>query len=360
MREALFRSLVRLAAEDERVCLLTGDLGFGAADEFRQRFPERFLNAGIAEQNMTGVAAGLALAGRIVFTYSIANFPTLRCLEQIRNDVCYHNANVKIVAVGGGLAYGALGASHHATEDVAILRALPNMVVVAPGDPLEAEQATAAIARHAGPCYLRLGRAGEPAVHQRLEFVLGRAVRMRSGNDLSLIATGGMLPIALDVARRLERGGLAAGLWSMPTLKPLDLEAVREAAATGLVLTLEEHSAIGGLGSAVAEALCEAGYSGAFRRIALPDAFAPCAGSAEYLRRWNGLDAESVLTRIHRVRAEVAGAAEKPPREALAPPRAPIEAPPRSPIEAAPHSSETQPRSSETQPRSRREAAAQR
>ncbi len=151
MRDAFFHSLLQLAAEDERIYLLSGDLGFGVADEFRRRFPARFLNAGVAEQNMTGVAAGLALAGKIVFTYSIANFPTLRCLEQIRNDVCAHNANVKIVAVGGGLAYGALGPSHHATEDLAILRALPNMVVVAPGDPLEAAQATAAIARMPGP-----------------------------------------------------------------------------------------------------------------------------------------------------------------------------------------------------------------
>lgn len=303
MREAFFRSLVRLAAEDERIYLLAGDLGFSVADEFRRRFPERFLNVGVAEQNMTGVAAGLALAGKIAFTYSIANFPTLRCLEQIRNDVCYHNTNVKIVAVGGGLAYGALGPSHHATEDLAILRALPSMVVVAPGDSLEAGQATAAIARHPGPCYLRLGRAGEPTVHGSLEFKLGKAVRIRRGNDLSLIATGGMLPIAAEVVRRLELDGLEAGLWSMHTLKPLDVEAVQEAAANGRLFTLEEHSVIGGLGSAVAEVLCEAGYSGTFRRIALPDAFAPCAGSTEYLRRSNGLDVESVLGRIH---AEVA------------------------------------------------------
>ena len=337
MREAFFRSLARLAAEDQRVWLLAGDLGFGAADEFRRRFPERFLNAGVAEQNMTGVAAGLALAGKIVFTYSIANFPTLRCLEQIRNDVCYHSANVKIVAVGGGLAYGALGASHHATEDIAILRALPNMAVVAPGDPLEAEQATAAVARHAGPCYLRLGRAGEPAVHERLDFQLGKAVRLRSGNDLSLIATGGMLSTAVAVGRRLEQDGLAAGVWSMPTLKPLDVEAVLEAAASGLVFTLEEHSAIGGLGSAIADVLCEAGYSGAVRRIALPDAFAPCAGSAEYLRRLSGLDVESVLGRVHRFRAEVA---ERQPWGAAAAtaPRSRNETPPRSRSETAAHS----------------------
>src|SRR3989442_15702127 len=177
MRGAFRAAICALAAADERVWLLTGDLGYTVLEGFRERFPDRFVNVGVAEQNMTGVAAGLALSGKIVFTYSIANFPILRCLEQVRNDVCYHKANVKIVAVGGGLAYGALGSTHHATEDIAILRALPEMVVVAPGDPQEAEAATRAIAEHPGPCYLRLGRAGEPHVHrQKLSFQLGRAI----------------------------------------------------------------------------------------------------------------------------------------------------------------------------------------
>jgi transketolase len=294
--------LTQLAAQDKRIYLLVGDLGFGVADDFRRRFPGRFLNVGVAEQNMTGVAAGLALSGKIVFTYSIANFPTLRCLEQIRNDICYHNANVKVVAVGGGLSYGPLGPSHHATEDLAMLRALPNMTVVAPGDPLEAGQATSAITLHPGPCYLRLGRAGESNVHQQLEFTLGKAVLIRRGNGVSLIATGGMLALANEAAARLEAEGIRAGLWSMHTLKPLDTRAVLEAASTGLVVTLEDHSAIGGLGSAVAELLCEAGYAGRFCRIALPDAFAPCAGSAAYLRRIYGLDVDSI---VQRIRSEV-------------------------------------------------------
>src|SRR5947199_4391670 len=156
MRGAFFRALLELAEQDERVCLVVGDLGFGVVEEFARRFPKRFLNAGVAEQNMTGIAAGLALSGKIVFTYSIANFPILRCVEQIRNDVCYHRANVKVVAVGGGFAYGSLGATHHATEDLAIMRALPEMSVVAPGDPEEAAVATEAVAAQDGPCYLRL------------------------------------------------------------------------------------------------------------------------------------------------------------------------------------------------------------
>ena len=298
MRDAFFRTLLQAAAQDERIFLLTADLGFGAAEQFRRHFPGRFINVGVAEQNMTGVAAGLALAGKTVFTYSIANFPTLRCLEQIRADVCYHNANVKIVAVGGGLAYGALGPSHHATEDLAVLRALPNLTVVAPGDPLEAEHATAAVAAHDGPCYLRLGRAGEPAVHQSLRFTLGKAAAVRRGGDVSLIAAGAMLPVAVEAAGQLSNDGIEAGVWSMHTLKPLDLEAVSEAARSGAVFTIEEHSIVGGLGSAVAEVLSEAGFSGVFRRLALPDRFAPCAGSAEYLRRLSGLDACSIRERI--------------------------------------------------------------
>src|SRR5467141_3686443 len=151
MRSAFMRTLVELAEKDDRINLLVGDLGFGVVEPFAEKFPSRFVNAGVAEQDMTGIAAGLALCGKIVFTYSIGNFSTLRCLEQIRNDVCYHQADVKIIAVGGGFAYGALGMSHHATEDLAIMRALPGMVVVAPGDPFEVEQATRAVVAQSGP-----------------------------------------------------------------------------------------------------------------------------------------------------------------------------------------------------------------
>src|SRR5882762_7958343 len=156
MRTAFIETLFEMAREDKRITLVVGDLGFGVVTDFMRELPRQFVNAGVAEQNMTGIAAGMALSGKIVFTYSIANFPVLRCLEQVRNDICYHAANVKVVAVGGGLAYGSLGATHHATEDLAILRSLPRMVVVAPGDPVETEAATRAVMAHAGPCYLRL------------------------------------------------------------------------------------------------------------------------------------------------------------------------------------------------------------
>lgn len=165
MRTAFIETLTQIAEKDPRIMLLVGDLGFGVVTEFAKRFPDQFVNVGVAEQNMTGIATGLALSGKIVFTYSIANFPILRCLEQLRNDVCYHQANVVSVSVGCGFSYGALGMTHHGTEDIAIMRTLPYMTTIAPGDPIETQAATAEAAKGIGPVFLRLGRAGEPVVH---------------------------------------------------------------------------------------------------------------------------------------------------------------------------------------------------
>jgi transketolase len=289
---------MELAERDERITLIVGDLGFGVVEPFAERFPGRFLNAGVAEQNMAGIATGMAMSGKVVFTYSIANFPTLRCLEQIRNDICYHNADVKIVAVGGGFAYGPLGITHHATEDLAIMRALPGMVVVAPGDPPEVEHATRAIAAHAGPCYLRLGRAGEPTVHrQSIAFQLGKAITVLNGGDLTLISTGGILATAVRVAERLAKEGVRARLLSMHTVKPLDASAVLAAAReTGAIVTLEEHSVVGGLGSAVAEVLAESGQLQVpYKRLGSPPIFSPHVGSQDYLLAQHGLSEEGIL-----------------------------------------------------------------
>src|SRR5262249_11266059 len=301
MRSAFFAALTTLAERDERIHLIVGDLGFGVVETFARRFPDRFLNAGVAEQNMTGVAAGMALSGKIVFTYSIANFPVLRCLEQIRNDVCYHHANVKVVAVGGGLAYGSLGASHHATEDLAVMRSLPGMVVVAPGDPIETDLATAAVAAHSGPCYLRLGRAGEAKVHQDgIHFELGKAVEVRDGEDLTIVSTGGMLQTAVRAADLLQVQGLNARVLSMHTLRPLDHAALSSALCdTGAIFTLEEHSIIGGLGSAVAEFVAESGQAPlTFKRFGLPPTFSCVSGSQEFLREKHNLTAESLAALI--------------------------------------------------------------
>lgn len=302
MRNAFIKTLTELAAKDPRIMFITGDLGFGVIEDFEKRFPSQFVNVGVAEQNMTGIAAGLALSGRIVFTYSIGNFPTLRCFEQIRNDVCYHNLNVKIVTVGGGFAYGALGSTHHATEDLAVMRALPNMTVVAPGDPVETALAVQAAVERPGPCYLRLARSNDPVVHTKEPaFEIGKAIQMREGNDLSLISTGGMLPIAMKVADLLAGHNLKARVLSMHTVKPLDEEVIfKSAKETPLVVTLEEHNILGGLGGAVAEVLLESALpkKPRFKRIGLKDTFATCIGSQEYLRLEHGLSPDAIVKTI--------------------------------------------------------------
>lgn len=301
MRTAFIETLYEAAQNDPRIVLIVGDLGFGVVTPFMERLPDQFVNAGVAEQNMTGLAAGMALSGKIVFTYSIANFPVLRCLEQIRNDVCYHNVNVRIVPVGGGMAYGALGPSHHATEDIAIMRALPNMLVVCPGDPMEARLATQFLIEHQGPAYLRIGRAGEPKVHQQKpEFELGKAIVVRPGNDITLISTGGMLANTVEAADRLSSQGIAARVLSMHTVKPLDMNAVLAAAReTAAVFTLEDHSIIGGLGGAVAEVLAESGiYPKCFKRVGLNGEFSSIVGDQDYLHQQYGLDPAGIVKTI--------------------------------------------------------------
>jgi len=302
MRTAFLHTLFEEAKQDPRIIFMTGDLGFSVVEPFMKELPKQFVNAGIAEQNMTGMAVGMALSGKIVFTYSIANFPTLRCLEHIRNDVCYHGANVKIVAIGGGFAYGAMGASHHATEDLGIMRMLPGITVLAPGDPVEARHATRAVIAEKGPCYLRLGKAGEPTVHpgEKIEFQIGKALRVRDGRDLTLISTGSFLVTTMKVAERLAARGISCRVLSMHTLKPLDSDAILAAACeTHAIATLEEHSVIGGLGGAVAETLAEwDGPKVPFRRIGLPSAFSPHIGTQEYMQAQHGLDEASVTATL--------------------------------------------------------------
>ena len=247
VRDAFLAELTTLAATDERVTLITGDLGFGVLTEFAERFPSQFINAGVAEQNMTGIAAGMALEGYKVNTYSIANFTTLRCLEQIRNDVCYHDADVTVVSVGGGFSYGQLGVSHFATEDLAILRALPNMTVVAPTDTWETRILTKQMSLQRGPKYLRLdkGSAGLPPDPSSVQ--LGKIRTVRHGSDLTLIATGAILKEALAAAAELSDKGIEARVLAVHTVKPLDEVPLLAAAhETGGIVTVEEHTTLGG------------------------------------------------------------------------------------------------------------------
>lgn len=302
MRAVFISTLIDLAREDERIFLLVGDVGYRLVEPYAQEFPRRFVNIGVAEQNMIGIAAGLALCGKTVFAYSIANFPTIRCVEQIRNDVCYHNGNVKIVAAGGGLIYGALGSTHHVTEDTAIMRALPNMTVVAPGDPVEAALATRGVAWWRGPCYLRLGRTGDPNVHQVTpDFQIGKAIKVRDGRDITLIASGGALYNTFQAAKQLAKQGIESRVLSMHTLKPLDKEAVLSTAETDAIVTVEEHSIIGGLGSAVAEVLAESGIRVPFMRMGIPDEFCSQVGSRDYLQGVYSLSVEGIVASVKKL-----------------------------------------------------------
>ena len=288
MRTAFIDTLTEEARRDKNLFLLTADLGFSVLERFRDACPERFANVGVAEQNMMGVAAGLAHSGFTVFTYSLANFATLRCLEQIRNDVCNHDLAVRIVSVGGGMVYSTQGYTHHGLEDIGVMRTLPGMVVLAPGDPHEAAELTRLLCTDRRPAYLRLGKSGEPRIHESsVKPEIGRAIVVADGRDCTLIATGSMLAYTLDVAGRLRRDhSIHARVLSMHTIKPVDVDAVTAAVReTGAVITVEEHSVASGLGAVVGDLIATRQLGPVpFAKFGTPDARWSAIGSHDYLR----------------------------------------------------------------------------
>ncbi len=301
MRGVFNKTLLELARKDPRIYMILADIGYGEIEGFANAFPERFINCGVAEQNMAGVACGVAMEGNIAVTYSIANFPTLRCLEQIRNDVCYHNANVKIVIIGGGVSYGPLGVSHHSTEDIAILRALPNIVVCVPCDTCEAEAAVRAMIAHDGPFYYRCGYKNEKDIHDgSIDFRLGKALTVREGTDVCVIFTGPIGYNAKLAAEQVQREhGISVRLVSLHTIKPIDRNAITDAARNiGCILTVEEHNLSGGMGSAVAEVLADEGCICKVKRLALPDVNVSLVGSQEWLRDRYGLGVRGIADEI--------------------------------------------------------------
>jgi transketolase len=302
MRDTFVKTLIELAKVDKNIHLLTGDLGFGVLKPYWEQLPAQFTNVGIAEQNMTGIAAGMALSGKIVFTYSIGNFPTLRCLEQIRNDCAYHDANVKIVCVGGGFVYGALGMSHHATEDLAIMRALPSITVMAPADLTEAEAATRAVYKQPGTCYLRLGRGGEKKIHDKIiDFRLGKAMKIKDGQSVAIFSTGAIVDEVLESVELLRHKKIDPALFTFPTVKPMDCDRIINCSKEyKLIVTVEEHNIIGGFGSAVSEILAEvpACKKAVQIKIGLRDTYSCTVGSQKYLRHEYGMDAVNIATRI--------------------------------------------------------------
>jgi transketolase len=296
MRTAFINELTSQAGVRDNVFLLVGDLGFSVVEEFADRYPDRFLNVGVAEQNLTGIAAGLASEGYHVFTYSIANFPTLRCLEQIRNDVCYHNLPVTVVAVGSGLAYGNLGYSHHGVQDIAALGAMPNLRILSPADPSEAKASLDYLLRNPGPGYLRLGKAGEAVLHEE-PFQSGGVIPVRTSGvaDTAILATGSVLREALLASELLAADGLRVDVFSCPLLKPLNGESFAAVVGYRRLVTLEEHSPAGGLGDIVRRLMPS---PVPVVSLGIREDCAGAVGDQNYLRRISGLDGESVAAAI--------------------------------------------------------------
>lgn len=301
MRDAFAAEITALAEKDSSVVLLSGDIGNRLFDPFKKKFPDRFFNCGVAEANMISLAAGMAMSGLHPYVYTIDSFVTYRCYEQIRVDLCYHNVPVVIVGVGAGLGYASLGPTHHACEDIAVLRVLPNMKVVCPADPLEVRLATAAALPEKGPVYLRLGKKGEPTLHKTPpSFQIGKAIVMEEGKEVCLLSTGNILPVVLEAAALLKSKGVTARVVSFHTVKPLDETLLADVFARfPIVATIEEHSLVGGFGSAVAEWVADhPEQKGRLCRIGTPDRFFEVAGEQEYAREHFDLTAGPIAEKL--------------------------------------------------------------
>lgn len=303
MRQAFIKTIEKLAIENKNLVLLTADLGYTVFENFKTQFPDRFYNLGVAETNMIGMAAGLALSGMIPITYSIATFASLRPYEFIRNDVCYHNANVKMVGVGGGLGYGSAGFTHCNFEDLAVLRPLPNLVILNPADPMEAEILTELAIKHQGPVYLRLGKVGEPMIHQtKPKLKIGRGIIFQTGQQVAILSTGAITANVLRAMALLSRQGIKPTLAIMHTIKPIDTRMILQLATSHRVMiSVEEHSITGGLGSAAAEILSEAGSGIKFKRLGITKTDYSTSGSQEWLRDRCGLSPEKIAAAVQQI-----------------------------------------------------------
>lgn len=294
MRNAFIKELTSQAQRNKNIILLTGDLGFTVFENFQVTFPKRFYNMGVAEAHMMGVASGMALSHLKPIVYSIATFASMRGFEQIRNDICLHNADVKIIGSGAGLSYGHAGSTHHSLEDIALMRSLPNMTVIAPSDSYSCAVLTSAIIASRGPVYFRLGKKGEPKVYKkRTKLQIGKGVVLKEGKDAAIIATGNMVHNALIAGEILSHKHIACEIIDMHTIKPIDRKLIRSILTQiPVVITLEEHHTIGGLGSAISEIIAECDnkhHPQKFKMLGIPDTFVKEVGSQEYLRKLYGL-----------------------------------------------------------------------
>jgi transketolase len=301
VRNAFASEVTALANEDPRVVMLSGDIGNRLFDNFKKQHPKRFFNCGVAEANMVGLAAGLALSGFRPVAYTITPFITARCFEQIKVDVCYHHAPVVLVGVGAGLAYASLGATHHSCEDIGLMRLLPGMTILCPGDSVEVKQALRAALKSDGPVYIRIGKKGEPVVHaQPPEFKIGKGIVVRPGQDACILSTGNLLPVAVAASEELKKRGVSCQVVSLHTVKPLDEALLQDAFGRfAVVATLEEHSRLGGLGGGVAEWLTDQpSKSGRLLRLGVEDEFLHKACDQDTAREEFGLTPTAIAGRI--------------------------------------------------------------
>lgn len=292
MRNAYLNTLYDLAAHDENVLSLVSDNGLIVYDDFRRDFPKQYFNFGISEGNMITVAAGMASCGKIPFAYTIGAFLAYRSFEFIRLDVCLQKLNVKIIGIGAGMAYSTLGPTHHATEDIAVLRALPNLTLFSPATPLETKEIIKAAYKINGPVYIRLGTNNEPEIYDdTYKFEVGKGVKIKEGRDVTFVTTGSITYAALQVAKSLEEKNVSVSVINIHTIKPFDKEIIEKAVKeTNRIITIEEHNIIGGLGSAVAEVIAELGVSTKLNRIGLNDQFAIGYGTPMEVKEMNSLD----------------------------------------------------------------------
>jgi transketolase len=302
MREACLDQVYELAKKDPRVAFIGSDLGVGTLGKFKEEMPERFFMEGISEAHVVGMAAGLALEGSIVYVNTISTFLTRRCFEQVAVDVCLHNLNVRLIGNGGGLVYAPLGPTHLAIEDISIFRALPNMSIVAVADAEEMKRLMPQTVDHHGPIYIRLAKGYDPVVtNDTVPFRIGKGISMRGGKDALLVTTGITLKVAQEAAKKLAEEGVECAILHMPTIKPFDLEQLLELAGpVRAVVPIEENTIIGGLGSAVAEAIAEAGYSPGkkFKRIGIPDVFSDRYGSQANLMDYHKINTEAAVSTV--------------------------------------------------------------
>jgi transketolase len=258
MRKTFIDTLCKIAKDNENVWLLSGDLGYNVLEQFSTQFPHRYINTGVAEQNMMGVAAGLSLSGKIVFTYSISNFTIMRCLEQIRNDVCYHNLNVNIIGVGGGFTYGSAGYSHHAVEDYGVLMPMPNMSIFVPCDPIETKLCIEIAYEFEGPSYIRLEKNCNYSVHSSVpDYSIGHPIQILEGKDATIVCTGGIVNEAMKAAKSLAELDINVSISSLPTVKPIDITSLAAILNTPIIMTIDEHSEFGGISQLVNKAIIQ-------------------------------------------------------------------------------------------------------